>query len=123
MFVGLRPRARTLGTLAAFGLAAGGVLTLASSAMYAVVAALADEYVAGRGGDAVVTTSWAFARGMDGLVRSSAVLLVLSVYVLAYALSRHALAPRWLGWVAVASVAPFLAAVVTQRRIATRPGC
>lgn len=107
MFLVLRQRAQVLGTLAAFGLAAGGVLTLGSSAMYAVVVSLADEHVAGRGSAEITTASWAFARAMDSLVTSSGVLLVLSVHAVAYALIRHGLAPRWIGWLGLASVVPF----------------
>lgn len=114
MFLALRPRAAVLGTLVSFGLAAAGVLTLASSAMYGAVAALADEHVAGRGSAEVTTASWAFARAMDALVTSSMALLVLSVYALAYALMRHRLAPRWICWLALLSAAPFVVGSIAQ---------
>ncbi|MGE0228992.1 MAG: DUF4386 family protein [Dehalococcoidia bacterium] len=114
MFLALRPRAAVLGTLVAFGLAAAGVLTLASSAMYGVVAALADEHVAGRGSAEVTTASWAFARAMDAFVTSSMALLVLSVYMLAYALMRHRLAPQWIAWMTLLSAVPFVAGRVAS---------
>jgi hypothetical protein len=104
-FLALRSRARVLATFAAFGLTAAGVLTLATSATYAVVASLADEQLAGRGGQELLTTSRALALGMDRLAQSSMTLLALSVYALAYAAARHSLVPHWLGWLALGSAA------------------
>lgn len=116
-FLALRSRARVLATFAAFGLTSAGVLTLATSAIYAVVASLADEQLAGRGGQELLTTSRALALGMDRLAQSSMTLLALSVYALAYAAARHSMTPRWLGWLALSSAA-FMAVGLVANPIA-----
>lgn len=109
-YLTLVPRARNLATFAAFGLAAAGVLTLAASAMYGMVSTLADDYAAGRGGDDIVVTSRALALGMQSFAGSAGLLLIISVFILAYAANRHALVPSPLRWVAVASAGLFAGA-------------
>ncbi len=99
----LRSRSRNIATVAGFAMASAGVVTLVTSATYAIVAALADDYVAGRGGDGVLVTSRAVAVGMDQLTLSAIILLASSVYLLAFAAARHALVPSGLGWVAAVS--------------------
>ncbi len=109
-YLALVPRAKNLATFAAFGLAAAGVLTLAASAMYGMVSTLADDYAAGRGGDDIIVTSRAFALGMQSFAGSAGLLLVVSVFILAYAANRHALVPSPLRWVAIGSAVLFGAA-------------
>lgn len=112
-YLTLEPRAKNLATLAAFGLAAAGILTLAASAMYGMVSTLADDYLAGRGGDDILVTSRALAIGMQSFAASAGLLLIVSVFVLAFAANRHALVPSPLRWLALASALLLAGAIVT----------
>lgn len=114
MYLTLAPRARNVATFAAFGLVSAGVLTLAASAMYQMLSTLADDYAAGRGGDDLVVTSRAIALGMQSFAAAAGVLLAASVYLMAVAAYRHHLVPRGLAWIAVASAACVVGAIVTE---------
>jgi hypothetical protein len=95
-YCALRDRARVLATFAAFGLASAAVLVFASSAAYQGLNALANDYVAGRGGTATLETSRALAIVMASLAGGAGVMLALSVGALAVAAHRLAIVPRWM---------------------------
>ena len=114
----LWPRAATLSLLSAAALASAGLLTLATSAIYATAADLADQYVATapEDSDAVLTTARAFVLVLNSIVPVTSVTLALGVYGFAVITARHHLVPHWLGFVAAASVialgGAFVAALV-----------
>ncbi|MEO8540827.1 MAG: hypothetical protein ABI577_13890 [bacterium] len=98
-YAALAPRAKNLSVFAAFAMAAAGVVTFATSAMYFATSTLADDYVAGRGGDDILVTSRALALAMQNLGGAAGVLLTLSVCSLAVAAHKHGLVPGGLKWV------------------------
>jgi hypothetical protein len=113
-YLALRQRAPVLTTIAAFCLAAAGILTLAASAAYAALAVLADDFVAGRGGDDLLTTSRAMAIGMRGLILGATLALAVSVYALATAAHRHRLVPRRLAALPVISAGALVVSLAVE---------
>lgn len=104
IFSFLQPRARTTATFAGFGLAAAGVLTLGASALYVAFAQMADTYLDGGAGDDLLVISRSVALGMQRVAGAAMIVIASSVYILAAGLSRHALVPSGLRWIALGSV-------------------
>lgn len=113
----LQPRARTTATFAGFGLAAAGVLSLGASALYVAVAEMAHSYLEGGASDDLIVISRSLALGMQQVAGASLILIASSVYVLAAGLSRHAMIPSGLRWVALASVTCVGAALLAEALI------
>jgi hypothetical protein len=113
-YLALQGRSRILATFSAFAMGAAGTLTLGASALYVALAALAHEFVDTGGGDDLLVTSRAFAIGMDALVRSATVSLMLSVLGLATIGHRCRLLPGWMIWLVAAATACMLAAALTE---------
>jgi hypothetical protein len=80
------------------------VVTFATSAMYFATSTLADDYIAGRGGDDILVTSRALALAMQNLAAAAGVLLTVSVGALAAAAHKHSLIPGALKWVLALSL-------------------
>jgi hypothetical protein len=109
----LRPHSATTALFAAVFLAAAGLVTLVTSAVYSTAAELADDYVAAgpQSADSVLTVARGYVLVMSTLVPVTILMLALGVHGFALITARHRLAPRWLGYVAAVSAASLLVGV------------
>jgi hypothetical protein len=98
LYTNLKDRSPLLSAMAAFGVAAAGVLALIAGALQLVFVELAQEYVASSGAhqEQVLVTARGFAIATENTVGAAFVALVLSIYVLAILAGREGLVPRWL---------------------------
>lgn len=118
-YVNLKDRAPVLASIAAFGIAAAGVLALVAGALQLVFVELAEEYVASSGAhqEQVLVTARGFGVAVDNTTGAAFIALVLSTYVLAILAGREALVPRWLIGIPIMS-----AVLVTTALIADASG-
>ncbi len=114
LYAALRGRSAILSTFCGFSFAAAGVLTFVASALYGVVATLADETSTGLGGANILVTSRAFALAMDDVVRAGGLLSLSGIYVLATIAFRERLVPRRLLGLAVMSGGLVFAAWIVE---------
>ncbi len=107
LYTNLKDRSPLLSAMAAFGIAAAGVLALIAGALQLVFVELAEEYVASSGAhqEQVLVTARGFAVATQNTVGAAFVALVLSIYMLAILAGREALVPRWLIGIPVMSAA------------------
>ncbi len=98
LYTNLKDRSPMLSAMAAFGIAAAGVLALIAGALQLVFVDLAQEYVASSGAhqEQVLVTARGFAVATSNTVGAAFIALVLSTYALAILAGREALVPRWL---------------------------
>lgn len=107
LYTNLKERAPMLSAMAAFGIAAAGVLALIAGALQLVFVELAQEYVASSGAhqEQVLVTARGFAVATGNVVNAAFIALVLSIYVLAILAGREGLVPRWLIGIPIISAA------------------
>lgn len=98
LYAALQDRSRALSAVAAFGLAAAGVLTLVASMLQIVFVELAEQYVATTGAEqqSVLVSARSIALAVENTTGAGFFALVLSTFVLAILMGREALVPRWL---------------------------
>jgi hypothetical protein len=107
LYTNLKDRSPMLSAMAAFGIAAAGVLALIAGALQLVFVELAQEYVASSGAhqEQVLVTARGFAVATGNTVGTAFIALVLSIYVMAILAGREGLVPRWLIGIPVISAA------------------
>ncbi|MEX2247213.1 MAG: hypothetical protein WEC75_11050 [Dehalococcoidia bacterium] len=116
LYTNLKDRSPLLSGIAAFGIAAAGVLALIAGALQLVFVELAKEYVASSGAhqEQVLVTARGFAVATENTVAAAFIALVLSTYVLAILAGREALVPRWLIGIPVMSAAIIGGSLIAQ---------
>ncbi len=116
LYTNLKDRSPMLSTMAAFGIAAAGVLALIAGALQLVFVELAQEYVASSGAhqEQVLVTARGFAVATGNTVGSAFIALVLSTYVLAILAGREGLVPRWLIGIPVISAVVIGSSLIAQ---------
>ena len=116
LYTNLKARSSMLSAMAAFGIAAAGVLALIAGALQLVFVELAQEYVASSGAhqEQVLVTARGFAVATENTVGAAFIALVLSIYVLAILAGREGLVPRWLIGIPVISAAVIGGCLVAQ---------
>lgn len=116
LFANLKDRSPILAPVAAFGIAAAGLLGLVAGALQLVFVELAEEYVTSSGAhqQEVLVTARGFAIAVENTTGAAFFALVLSTYVLAILAGREALVPRWLIGI------PVLSAILTGIALITR---
>lgn len=116
LYTNLKDRSPMLSAMAAFGIAAAGVLALIAGALQLVFVELAQEYVASSGAhqEQVLVTARGFAVATDNTVGAAFIALVVSIYVLAILAGREGLVPRWLIGIPVISAAVIGGSLIAQ---------
>lgn len=116
LYTNLKDRSPMLSAMAAFGIAAGGVLALIAGALQLVFVELAQEYVASSGAhqEQVLVTARGFAVATQNTVGAAFIALVLSTYALAILAAREALVPRWLIGIPVISAVTIGGSLIAQ---------
>jgi hypothetical protein len=116
LYTNLKDRSPVLSAMAAFGIAAAGVLALIAGALQLVFVELAQEYVASSGAhqEQVLVTARGFAVATENTVGAAFIALVLSIYVLAILAGREGLVPRWLIGIPVISAAVIGGSLIAQ---------
>lgn len=116
LYTNLKDRSPMLSAMAAFGIAAAGVLALIAGALQLVFVELAQEYVASSGAhqEQVLVTARGFAVATENTVGAAFIALVLSIYVLAILAGREGLVPRWLIGIPVISAAVIGGSLIAQ---------
>ncbi|MEX2158776.1 MAG: hypothetical protein WEB04_05165 [Dehalococcoidia bacterium] len=116
LYTNLKDRSPMLSAMAAFGIAAAGVLALIAGALQLVFVELAQEYVASTGAhqEQVLVTARGFAVATENTVGGAFIALVLSIYVLAILAGREALVPRWLIGIPVISAVVIGGSLIAQ---------
>ena len=116
LYTNLKDRSPMLSAMAAFGIAAGGVLALIAGALQLVFVELAQEYVASSGAhqEQVLVTARGFAVATQNTVGAAFFALVLSTYTLAILAGREALVPRWLIGIPVISAVTIGGSLIAQ---------
>jgi hypothetical protein len=112
-YVYLSARAPLITAVAALMLAGAGVLALVGAGVYGAAANLADEWAASPAdGDAAKTATRGLLVLLEGLFAGLITTLGFGIYSLAIVAARQRLVPRWLNYVAVASLIAFAAGFV-----------
>ncbi len=116
LYTNLKDRSPMLSAMAAFGIAAAGVLALIAGALQLVFVELAQEYVVSSGAhqEQVLVTARGFAVATDNTVGAAFIALVVSIYVLATLAGREGLVPRWLIGIPVISAAVIGGSLIAQ---------
>ena len=116
LYTNLKDRSPMLSAMAAFGIAAAGVLALIAGALQLVFVELAQEYVASSGAhqEQVLVTARGFAVATQNTVGAAFIALVLSTYTLAILAGREALVPRWLIGIPVISAVTIGGSLIAQ---------
>ena len=116
LFANLKDRSPVLAPVAAFGIAAAGLLGLIAGALQLVFVELAEEYVTSSGAhqQQVLVTARGFAVAVENTVGAAFIALVLSIYALAILAGREGLVPRWLIGIPVISAVVIGGSLIAQ---------